>query len=183
MLNITDLTLKYGDISYDVANGPAATAEAMIRRGFAHLLGNECAAKVTAYFKENPEEDTAEARAAMKAEVQQAMLAKMVAGTLGVSTRGPAVDPFEAILARVAKSHPTLGVVKTLKDNGLAFPKKGETVTVQGVAYTGDELVKRRIASAKFAADIKKEAEKILRDQQKKAKDAASLPKGSVEDL
>ena len=175
-----NLVIKYGDFTLDFNTLPEASLVAALRSGVAHKFGNECASKVTAYFdpdQDTPPESTPEARSAYKAEVQKEMFAKFLAGTVGVSTRGPAIDPIVVIERRLAKADVTL----VLKDNGLAWPKKAEDKVkmADGKEFTGKELIDRRLANPKYTSDIKARAAKIMKDQaaalkaaQMKAKDS-----------
>lgn len=173
-----NLVIKYGDFTADFNSLPESSLVGMIRRGFAHYMGSECASKVTAHFdpdQENPPSDTPEARSAFKAEVQKGAFEKLLMGTVGVSTRGPAVDPITTIIRRLAKSE----VVNILKQNGLAWPKKAEDVVQfsDGRKFTGPELIDRRIADPKHGDRLGKEAKKVADDQarrNKKAQDAAA---------
>jgi hypothetical protein len=168
--------LKYGDFTADFNTLPEASMVAMLRRGFAHFMGSEQASKVTGYFKpENAEEDTlpdtAENREAKKREYQTAAFAALVAGTVGVSTRQPAVDPITKIIRRLA-----LADVKTKLDNAkpkLAWPKKASDVIEfpNGQKMTGEELVTRQVA--KKVDEYTKEAKRIAAEQAKKAAAAA----------
>ena len=174
-----NLIITYGAYSADFNTLPEASLVGMLRRGFAHFMGSECASKVTAHFdpeNESPVTDTPEARAVFKAQVQKEMFAKLVAGTVGVSTRGPAVDPIVTIENRIAKAQ----VLAVLKANKLAWPKKAEDkVELNGKAFTGAELIARRVANPKFAPGIKSEAKRVLAEQQKRAKAAEEAGKDS----
>ena len=179
-----NLVIKYGDYTADFNTLPEASLVGMLRRGFAHFMGSECASKVTGHFDpdaETPVTDTPEARAEFKAQVQKDMFAKLVAGTVGVSTRGPAVDPIVTIERRLAKRDI---IAKILKPNSLAWPKKAEDVleTASG-KFTGAELINRRLANPKYAPAIKAEAKKVLAAQQKAAKEAAEAPAESVDEI
>lgn len=179
-----NLVISYGDYKADFNTLPEGSLVGMLRRGFAHFMGSECASKVTAHFDpeaENPVPDSPEARAAFKAQVQKEMFAKLVAGTVGVSTRGPAVDPIVTIERRITKRDI---IAKILKPNGLAWPKKAEDKLVTGSgSFTGAELIDRRLANPKYAPAIKAEAKKILAEQQKQAKLAAEGEKESTDAL
>jgi hypothetical protein len=171
-----NLVIKYGAFVADFNSLPEASLVAMLRRGTAHFFGSEQASKVTAHFdpeNESPVEDTPEARAAFKAECQAKAMAALVAGTVGVSTRGPAVDPITTIIRRLAKAE----VVAILKSNSLAWPKKAEdTVSFpNGDKFTGAQLIDRRVA--REGDRLAKEAKKIADEQarrNKKAEEAAN---------
>lgn len=171
-----NLVLKYGDFTADFNTLPETSLVGMLRRGFAHYMGSECASKVTGHFDPETlpegESDTPEARSAYKAQVQAEAYAKLEAGTVGVSTRGPAVDPVETIARRLAKAE----ILPILKTNGLAWPKKVEDVVSfpDGRKLTGKELIDRRLAQHgdRLMKDAKKMADEAAR-KAKKAEEAA----------
>ncbi len=172
-----NLVLKYGDFTADFNTLPESSLVGMLRRGFAHFMGSECASKVTGHFDPESlpegETDTPEARAAYKATVQSEAFAKLLAGTVGVSTRGPAIDPVETIARRLAKAE----ILPILKANGLAWPKKAEDVVTfpDGQAFNGATLIDRRV---KQQGDrLMKEAKKVADEQARKAKKAAEAAK------
>lgn len=179
----TNLVLKYGDFTADFNTLPETSLVGMLRRGFAHYMGSECASKVTGHFKEENlpegESDTPEARDAYKAQVQAEAFAKLVAGTVGVSTRGPAVDPVETIARRLAKAE----IIPILKKSGLAWPKKIEDVVSfpDGRTLTGAALIDRRLAHAEHGPRLAKEAAKVAAEAARKAAKAAKDAEG--EDL
>lgn len=168
--------ITYGSVSIDVAKLPQASVMAMLRRGVSHFLGSEQASKVTSFFdpdQENPPADTAEARAAKKAEFQADALEKLLAGTVGNSVRGPTVDPLTTHMRRIAKAE----VTNILKANGVKFPAKAEdTIELpDGSKLTGTQLIDRRLA--KEGERITKEAKKAMDDQAKKAAKAQEAAK------
>ena len=179
-----NLVIKYGDYSADFNTLPEASLVGMLRRGFAHFMGSECASKVTAHFdpdQESPPQDSPEARAAFKSQVQKDMFAKLVAGTVGVSTRGPAVDPIVTIERRLAKRDI---IAKILKPNALAWPKKADDVLETATGkFTGAELINRRLANPKYGPALKAEAKKVLAAQQKAAKEAAEMPVETLDEI
>ena len=174
--------ITYGKFEIDRAKLPPASDEAMFRRGVSHFFGSEMASKVTAYFDPEHEDaanrhDTPENRAAKKAEFQQAAFESLMAGTVGVSVRGPSVDPITTIINRLAKAE----VKTTLAKFKLKWPAKAEdTVTLpDGSKVTGAQLIARRL-DAKGPAGVdkrtgvahidrlRKEAEKVAAEQAKK---------------
>lgn len=174
--------LKYGDFTADFNTLPETSLVAMLRRGFAHFMGSEQASKVTGYFDpedrdENTLADTPENRAAKKAEFQGKAMENLVAGTVGISTRQPAVDPITKVIRRLATAD-----VKTKLDNAkLAWPKKADDVIKfpNGQELTAQILVDRQVA--KKLDEYTKEAGKIIAEQAKKA--AAAKAKASTESL
>lgn len=186
------LILTYGKHSVDFSAVPQQSVTAMLRRGLSHFLGSEQASKVTAYFDpdrklaegETRLEDTDENREVIKAEFQAKALDALLAGTVGMSTRGPSVDPIETEINRIARKE----VHDLLKANGVKPPKKStDTVTIGGSAYTTDQLIARRLdptgpaGKAKdgsiHADRIAKLAEKVMADKAKASKKAAELAK------
>lgn len=172
-----DTTFKYGEHSFDFAKLPPASQRKLIQGGFAHYLGSEQASKVSGYFKDNPEEDTAEARAKMKADLQAAAMAALLDGTVGEHSRGPAKDPLEAIMEGIAKRD----INALLKANGLSFTKDPKATKeaplprivtfANGSTRTMEEMVAKRLAD--HGETIKAEAQKELAAREKAAKKAA----------
>lgn len=191
---MSDLIVKYGERVLDFNTLPQASLVAMTRRGVSHYFGSEMAAKVTAYFDPDHEDapnrkDTPENRAAKKAEFQQAAYEALVAGTVGVSIRGPQVDPISAIINRLAKAE-----VKTILANfKLKWPAKADdTVELpDGSKVTGAQLIARRLdptgpagvdkkTGVAHADRLKKEAEKIAAEQAKKNAKLAAQAEDAV---
>lgn len=189
-----NLIITYGTRTLDFNTLPSASLVAMVRRGVSHYFGSEMASKVTAYF--DPEhddaanrQDTPENRAAKKAEFQSNAYDALVAGTVGVSVRGPSVDPISAIINRLAKAE-----VKTILANfKLKWPAKAEdTVELpDGSKVTGAQLVARRLdptgpagvdkkTGVAHADRLKKEAEKIAAEQAKKNAKLAAQAEDAV---
>lgn len=187
-------TITYGAFTIDTATLPSASLDAMIRRGISHYFGSEQASKVVAWF--NPEHDDAEsrpdskeARDTKKAEFQQTAYEVLMAGAVGVSVRGPSVDPLSAVIHRLAKAE-----VKTILGTfKLKFPVKADdTVELpDGSKVTGAELIARRLDPAKPSGvdkktgvahidRIKKEAEKIIAEQKKKNDKALAMAEDNV---
>lgn len=168
-----NLILTYGDFTADFNTLPETSLVAMLRRGFGHFMGSECASKVTAAFDPENESQPSVTKDEYKAQVQAEMFAKLQAGTVGVSTRGPAVDPITTIIRRLAKAE----IIPILKANGLAWPKKAEDVVSfpNGDKFTGAQLVDRRVA--KEGERLGKEAKKVQDEAARKAKKLAETAK------
>ena len=138
-------TLNYTTHSVKISALPAISFHRLASYGLAHLLGNQAASKVVAWAEKDENANaTDEQKAAKKAEFQAAMLQALKDGTIGQhATRGPAQDPEEAEMERLAKAE----VVATLKANNIKVPKKDEMVEfASGEKLSMDELVERRIA-------------------------------------
>jgi hypothetical protein len=181
---MADLKLTYGNHTVDFATVPEQSVVAMLRRGFAHFLGSEQASKVTAYFDpdrklaegEERLADTPENRDKIKADYQAKALDALLAGTVGMSTRGPTIDPITTIINRLARQE----VHNILKASGVKPPKKADdTVEIGVTKYTTDQLIARRLDPASPAGVDKKtgvahlerltkEANKIAAEQAKK---------------
>lgn len=166
------MQVTYGTNTFDFTKLPEATALAMLKRGVTHFLGNEQAAKVTNWKKKFVEDNGAEPGedelAAKKAEFVEAGIVAMNEGTVGAGSRGPAADPIEAEMERIAKREIN-GILKT---NGAKFVGKGDDRKVEfgdGSRFTMDELVDRRLANTEHAARIRKEAEKAIKAAAKAA--------------
>lgn len=190
------LVIKYGDATLDFNTLPQATLVAMLRRGVSHFLGSEQASKVTGLFKPDAEgklkegtpEDTEANRAKALADFRAAAIQAMIDGKVGISVRGPSVDPIEAIIHRLAKAE----VKATLAANKIKAPKKADD-TVQlpdGSKVTMDQLVARRLdrngpagvdkkSGVVHADRLRKEAEKIAAEQKKKNDKLMAAAEGS----
>lgn len=165
---------SYG-FEFDTAALPGQTLDALISRGLNHVLGNEVASKIAA-FKSRIEKETGvaatdEAVSAQTTAERQAMIDKLVAGTLGVRVAAaPSVDPIEAEMTRLAKAK----IATVLKANGLKWAKDAEgvrTVTLKNGTFTMAELVERQLTGHGEA--LRAEAEKVLKAKARAAKAAA----------
>ena len=175
--------LTYGDITRDPATMPEVSRNALLARGFSHLLGNEQASKVVARIRKALAEGKPAGYEATKADVQTFResngtlvsawadearadaLKALDEGTLGVhAARGPSRDPIESAMRTIAR---TL-VSDTLKKNKLKIPSGDKTVTLAGQDFTMDELVDRQIA--KNGDHIRKEAERKVAEDERRAK-------------
>ena len=169
--------VKYGNLpEIDLAKLPHTSVMAMFRRGISHYFGSEQAAKVSGHFdpdQENAPQDTPEARAELKAQLQAKAMEALLAGTVGVSVRGPSVDPLTTHARRIAKAE----VTNILKANGVKFPAKAEdTIEMpDGSKFTGSQLIDRRLA--KEGERINREAKKAMDEQAKKAAKAQEAAK------
>jgi hypothetical protein len=116
-------------------------------------------------------EANAEAVAGWLADIRADYEKAMTEGTLGVSVRGPTVDPLTTIVNRLAKAE----VVNVLKASKTAIPKKAEDKISfpGGQAFTVAELVERRKAHAEHGPRLVKEAKTVLAAQERAAKKAA----------
>ncbi len=186
--------ITYGKHTVDFATVPPQSLTAMLRRGVSHFLGSEQASKVTAYFDpdrkladgETRLDDTPENREIVKADFQAKAVDALLAGTVGMSTRGPAADPIETEINRIARRE----VGDILKKSGVKPPKKAdETVTIGGTAYTLEQLIARRLdpnspagvdkkTGVSHVDRITKEAKKVMDDKAKAAAKAAAKVEG-----
>ena len=172
------MQLTYGEVSIDFSTLPAKSQEALAKRGLTHFLGNEQAAKVSGWkAKFADENDGAEPGAdevqAKKAEYVANAVKALLAGEVGTATRGPAADPIESEMDRIAKRE----INAVLKANGAKFSGKGDERVVtfaNGEKFTMDQLVERRLANADHAARIRKEAEKAIKAAAKQAEGVKS---------
>lgn len=185
--------LTYGEnITLDTTAIPVVSLIALAQRGLNHELGNVVASKVVGDIRKainpgSPADVTTEAikswRAANEAEVAkmtqgyQALAVKAIeAGALGVraaSGGGASVDPLTREMRGIAKRE----ITDILAASGLKFPgktKAGEaTVTLKGVAHTGEALVARRLAGEQRDR-IEKEANRTLAARKREAEKNAA---------
>lgn len=191
--NTASLIVKYASFELDFAKLPQASVLSCLRGGVSHKFGSEVASKVGAYFKpdrklaegESRMEDTEENRQKLTDEYRQKLYDALIAGTVGVSTRGPTVDPIEVEINKIAKSE----IKAILAENGVKFPKKStDTVTIGGQALTVDQLISRRLdptgpagvdkkTGGSHVDRITKLAEKVMAEKAKAAKKAAETAK------
>lgn len=119
-------------------------------------------------FRENRADEAAAIRASEMAE----FVRDLNEGKVGVSVRGPSVDPLTAIMQRLAKAR----VVNILKANKIAVPKKNDDkVSLGGTEYTMPQLIERQFAKPEVKAEIEREAKKALAEQAKAAKKAEGV--------
>ena len=147
---------------------PESSLHALLRKGLAHYIGNECASEVTALKKkaEASGEEWSDAIAAENlARVQAEAMAELLEGTVGVrkpsAPKPPARDTLEGRMWKLAADK----VAALLKAKGHVFPKakKGEPAPTlafptgngtSSVLWTFDDLVKRRLNPETFPADV-----------------------------
>lgn len=167
----TDMTISitYGDHTLDFSKLPPKSLEAMLKRGVAHYLGNEVASKVSGRKAKAAADGTPLADdevAAIKAEYVAAALQALNEGTVGVSTRGPAADPIDSEMEKIARAE----INTVLKANGAKFQGKGEDRKVtfaDGQSFTMPQLIERRLGSPDHGDRIRKEAEKAIKARAK----------------
>lgn len=166
----------YGQLTIDSNKLHATGLEALVKRGLSHLLGNEQSAKVgpeSAWFKsvvkEQGRNPTADEISAQKVENQKSAIESLYDGSIGTRTSGPRVDPVTAEMQTIARRE----IADVLRTQGIKkFPAGDATVTLGGEAFTGDQLIARRLA--KHAERINKEATKAISDRARKVKAAAA---------
>lgn len=187
---MTTITHGGSGVSRDTAKLPESSINALLVRGFAHLLGNEQSSKVVARIKSALAEGKPDDYEATKEEVKafraangtlvsqwndEAVKAALVAldeGTLGLHiARGPSRDPIESAMRKLAREE----VTTSLKASDIKVPSGDKTVTFragtpQEERLTMDELIDRRIS--KHGDRIRKEAERKVAEAERKAKRA-----------
>lgn len=187
------MVVTYGDITLDFSKLPPTSLAAMLRRGVSHYFGSEQASKVTGLFKPDDEgkikaevQDTDENRAKALADFRAKAHDALIAGTVGVSVRGPSVDPITVIVRRLAKGE----ISDILKLQGVKPPVKVEDTveTPDGAKHTMNDLIDRRLdpsrpsgvdkhgkygkAGESHLDRLTRDAKRIADDQAKKAKKA-----------
>jgi len=182
------MQIQYGNIALDTAKFHPTSIDAMIRRGVSHYLGNEMASKVVAWAESQNKVRADEATKAGKAtyvpvsddekqaqkEIYQAeALVALEAGTVGVSNRGPRVDPLVALMVSIARRE----VVDTLKANGIKPPKGSDIVTFgDGATRTMEQMVEKRLANhgPRIESEAKKHLAELAHKAEKVKKEAAA---------
>lgn len=162
-------TISYGSQNVDPNTWPEASLDAMLRRGFAHFMGNEQASKVTAHFADKPDASD-DVKAAYKADCQAAAIKALAEGTVGSNMRGPKGTAVETIQRDLAVKE----IKAILKQNGLSMPTGDKKVKFgDGTELTQKELVERRLA--KHGERLMAEAQKEIAAQERKAKQAGGV--------
>lgn len=172
--------IKYAGFSVDTAALPAASIEALLRRGITHFLGNEQASKVTSWAKRQaaatpPVVVTDEEKTAQhKVYIEQA-IAVLNAGTIGQRTAKEGgstakLDPVGSMVRKLAKAT----VVTLLGKAKLKVPKGEAKVATGSGEFTMAELIDRQIAKGGEAlvAEAKKAVEAEARRNAKVAETA-----------
>lgn len=194
---MTTLTFGKGKYAIDTSAVPAASIAVMLQQAFNHRLGNQVASVIATRMKNetgNPDLDREsmkafrEANAALIAEweheLRSAVVADIMAGTLGVSKeRGPRKDPVEKEFDSLV-----LAFVKaSLKQSGRKLPKDDETVLNfgNGITRTRSEMLAN--AATSQGERLRKEAEKIVAErarlEARMSRDAAKSEDQSPEAL
>ena len=170
-------TVKYGEFTLDLSTLPETSLLALVSSGFAHKMGNEVASRVAAAVVKSTSAGEVvddEVKAKIKSQFQTEMFEKILAGTVGVSTRTPGA-PKEDTLKRqiILKSLTT-----QLKAHGLPLPTKDNTISIGGNEFTREALVAAHYAKHKERLDGEIAAEKKRRD-----KEAVKLAVHAGEDI
>lgn len=168
---------KHGDITVQPADVPTISLFALAQRGFSHVMGNEVAAKVSAWKKTEEgasasEEQIAEFTAAKRAEA----LEKIMNGTLGVrSVSAPRVSGIDALMRRVAVEFLQARFAAYSKRTGtkVSLPTGDKVVEVAGKAMTREDLI---------SAELKRN-EAAIRAEAERRSGAAEEESDSLDDL
>lgn len=181
------------NIKMDTTALPPVSIEALLKRGANHVFGNEVASKVTTAKKKhaadnNGAELSDDEVAALTDQFRADALARLLAGTIGTATRGPAVDPVEAEMERAAWAE----IQVILKANGSKSEGKGEDRVwkfANGASFSKDQLIERRLSGeapsgvdaktgVSHADRLRKDAEKALKVKAKQAAAAKEAAQG-----
>jgi hypothetical protein len=162
----------------------------MLGRGLTHYLGSELSSKVISWSKRFEKEEgrapnDAETEA-YRADALAAMIAALNEGTVGTAVRGPAVDPVEVEMEKIARAE----IHAIIKSNKLKWIGKGDerhVVFADGQTRTMDEMLEKRTTQDTVFADgtvrtvdqLRKAAEKNIKARAK----ALDAVKGQIESL
>lgn len=174
-----------GTLEIDGDKLAATSIQSLIKKGLNHFLGNEQSAKTGPsskwykdHVKDSGAEPTDEQVDAALAEFRKGAIEALYAGTVGVSSRGPKVDPMTAALQHFARE----SVKETLVASGIKIPKGNEQVTfADGTVRTMAEMIQKRIDSPKFGPAIADAAKKKIADDVKRVKKAQEAAKALAE--
>lgn len=175
--------INYGEHSLDANKFHANAIAALLRRGVSHYLGNEQASKVAAkaakHLADTKTEMTDDEKAALKAELIAAAVQSLYDGTIGAgATRGPRKDPIESEMEKIALRE----IFAILDANKITRPKKGVDAVAFGDGQTKslEAMVETRLGN--HGERIRKEAEKKLAEDAKRAAKAAELAQAGAGD-
>lgn len=189
------MEVTYGTHTLNFDSLPPKSTEAMLKRGVSHFLGNEIASKVTTAKKKfaaaNEGRELAEDEiTALRGEFVAKALSALNEGTVGIATRGPAADPIEAEMDRLA----WIEIQGILKANGSKSEGKGDDrvwAFANGAKFTKEELIDRRLdptgpagvdtnTGTVHAERLRKEAEKAIKAKAKAAAAVKAIAKEAV---
>lgn len=161
--------LTYGNnISVDSDKLPSVSVDALLRRGFSHLLGNEQASKVASHFEGKTPTD--EEKAAYKAACQEWAVKALTEGTIGTRTGAPRGTQKETVVRELAKKE----VSSVLKANKVTFPTGDKKVKLpDGRELSGAELIAAYLV--KHGERLGKEADAEMKARERAAAKAGDL--------
>ena len=176
--------LEYGEHKVEIAAIPEAVAHAFLQRTFAHKMGNEVAANVTAKIVGKDglansdatrdqikawRESHAEQVSAWENELRTKLVADILSGEVGTRSTGPRLDPVEKKFQQLLVNH-----IKALLPKGMKFPKDDETVLTfsNGETRTRSQMLTN--AEATFGEKLRKDAERLVKEEQRMAARAAA---------
>lgn len=160
-------TITYGQFTLDLAQVPETSLLALVSSGLSHKMGNEVASKLAAFVKAQDAAGTPvsdEAKAEAKAGFQSEMFSRIMAGTIGVSTRAPAGPKPDTIKAQVTLK----SLTAHLKAHGLAVPSGEKTLVLGGKEYNRAALVEAHYTKHQERLDNEISAERKRREKEAK---------------
>lgn len=146
-------------IETPVQDVPTSNMSILCLRGFRHVLGNEVAAKVTAWKKTDDGKSAGEDEVASKArEFRAEFLDRILNGQLGQRAAGaPRATGVDALKRAIALEFlkAMLDSVSKKTGNKVTVPTGDNTITIAGKAMTREQLIEATMR--KRAADIEAE--------------------------
>lgn len=205
--------LEHGTRKVSAATLPPVSIRALLGRGLGHFMTSEQASKVNSkrekvaeeIKKANPNRAVTKAdmrpggwlriecdKAYPKAESDADLLAfqgeawdALIAGTIGMGSRGPKITPIEACIREVAAGRviARLKVMKMISEGATTVPK--EVTFPDGSVLSRADLIKRQID--RDPEGVEKEAQTLLRQREREAAramekakaEAGSVPSGA----
>ena len=130
----------WNDVSIEVADLPIESLHILAQRGFTHVVGNEIAAKVTAYRAKNMRASDSEVTTFANA-ARKVKIAAMLNGTMTVrESSGPRLDGIERIMRELAIK----GLRELAARKKAALPKESAALLALVVKYTAKNEVTLR---------------------------------------
>lgn len=149
---------SYG-FTIDTDKIPEASMIGLLRRGLAHLFGNEVAsAAVTAEKNFKPTNGEAFNRDEWRKQAREAKYAEVMNGQLGTRTVGPRVDPVERKFAELVEKTAKV----QMKQHGYKWPKNEEAVITFGNGMTRTRQQLRDAVVKNAGVKLRREAERLV---------------------
>jgi len=168
--------ITYGEYSFNTTDLPPVSIQYLLEHYTAHYLGNVQASKVTKWKESNATATEAEIAAQLhqfRVDAIQALKDGTVGTRASSGPRGPKLSPLDTLIRDIAAQ----GVIATLVQHKLMDEKVAgklklkDTITIGtgdgAQVLTFSDMIARRIVNPKYAGEIRAEAQRKLREQER----------------